>query len=190
MNMDPQEAREQLALIEETQAAEKLANSSGTGWFLIIWGLVWLAGFMISHFAAGRWLLWVWLLLIATGSALSAIIGVRLNRQVQYVETGPKLGLFYPTLFAFAVLWLFLAQPASWEQTAVLAVTILGFASAASGILLSVRSLIVAGAGLALAATAVYLLLPALFGLIMGLAGGGGMVISGLIISQRGYGRG
>ncbi|MAT99363.1 MAG: hypothetical protein CL608_19665 [Anaerolineaceae bacterium] len=178
--MDSKEAEAQLRLIEQAQARQRAVGSRETGWFLLIWGLVWLVGFLTSQFAPASWHIWVWLLLCGVGGGLSAVVGLRLGQQVQYTQTGPKLGLFYPVFLGFCLLWLFLVQPQSWQETAVFAISFLGFAVVLSGILLKVRSLIAAGlVGTALA-VGIYLWFVAQFGLVVGLVGGGGMIVAGL----------
>ncbi|WP_420643960.1 hypothetical protein [Candidatus Leptofilum sp.] len=184
--MDSREAEAQLKLIEQAQAAQEALGRSEVGWFFLIWGMVWLIGFLTSQFAPAGWLLWVWLLLCAAGAGLSAVIGLRLGRQVQYTQTGPKLGLFYPVFLGFCLLWLLLVRPESWQETAVLAISFLGFAVVVNGILLNVRLFMwigLIGTGLAVA---VYLWLPAQFGLIVGLGAGGGMIAAGLRLLMRG----
>lgn len=178
--MDAKEAEAQLRLIKQAQGRQQALGRRETGWFLLIWGAVWLIGFLTSHFAPAGWLIWVWLLLCLVGGGLSAMVGMRLGQQVQYTQTGPKLGLFYLAFSGFCVLWLFLVWPESWEETAVLAITFLGFAVVVNGILLNVRQLLVAGlVGTALT-VAIYLWLAPYFGLIVGLVGGGGMIVAGL----------
>ena len=178
--MDSKEAEAQLQLIEQAQAGQQAVGRRETGWILLTWGLVWLIGFLTSHFAPASWLIWMWLLLCGVGSGLSAMVGLRLGQQVQYAQTGPKLGLFYPVFIGFCLLWLYLVQPASWQETAVLAISFLGFAVVLNGILLKVRSLIAAGLVGTVLSTAVYLWFAAQFGLIVGLVGGGGMIVAGL----------
>jgi hypothetical protein len=178
--MDSKEAEAQLELIKQAQADQRAVGSRETGWILLTWGLVWLIGFLTSHFAPASWLIWMWLLLCGVGSGLSAMVGLRLGQQVQYAQTGPKLGLFYPVFIGFCLLWLYLVQPESWQETAVLAISFLGFAVVLNGILLKVRSLIAAGLVGTVLSTAVYLWFAARFGLIVGLVGGGGMIVAGL----------
>lgn len=178
--MDPKEAEAQLQLIKQAQAGQQAVGSRETGWILLIWGLVWLIGFLISQFAPASWLIWTWLLLCGVGGSLSTVVGLRLSQQVQYRQTGPKLGLIYPVFLGFCLLWLYLVRPESWQETAVLAISFLGFAVVLNGILLKVRLLIVAGlVGTALA-VGIYLWFVAQFGLIVGLVGGGGMIVAGL----------
>lgn len=178
--MDPQEAKNSLELIEQTQSAVGDIGAAGVGWLLIIWGAVWLAGFSLSHAASESWLLWVWLSLLSAGSAASAVVGMRMGREMQYTETGPRQAALYLLLFGFGALWLFLAEPATWEQIAVLAITFVGFATAISGILVRARSLVVLGLLGTAFCVLVYLLLLPYFGLIVGVAGGGGMIATGL----------
>ncbi|WP_420632216.1 hypothetical protein [Candidatus Leptofilum sp.] len=183
--MDSREAEAQLKLIEQAQAAQQVVGRSETGWLFLIWGLVWLIGFLTSQFAPTDWLIWAWLLLCSVGAGLSAAVGLRLGQQVQYTQTGPKLGLFYTVFFSFCVLWLWLARPESWQETAVLAISFLGFAVVVNGILLKVRLFMLLGLIGTGLAVAVYLLLPAQFGLIVGLAGGGSMIAAGLRLLMR-----
>lgn len=190
MTIDPQEAKQSLEAIQQAQTAEKSVGGREVGWLLIIWGLVWLIGFLLSQYGPAAWLLWVWLLLLLAGSAASAVVGIKLGRQVQYVDTGPKLGLLYPALIGFSLLWLYLAQPASWQQTAVLAVSFVGFAAVVNGILIKARALIAIGLVATVLAVAVYLFLQPYFGLIVGLVGGGGMVLAGLRLHRAGSARG
>lgn len=177
--MNPNEAKEQLHLIQQAQAIEKSVGRPEVGWFLIIWGIVWFVGFLLSQYAPSAWLLPTWIGLMFIGSISSGIVGMRLGQQVQYTRTGPKLGWFYTATIGFAIVWLFLAQPTSWLQAAVLAISFLGFSIVTSGILLKNQALIVIGISATLFAIVVYLVLPAQFGLLMGLVGGGGMILAG-----------
>jgi hypothetical protein len=187
--MDSKEAEVQLALIKQAQAGQEAVGSREAGWFLLIWGLVWLIGFLTSHFAPASWIIWTWLMLCVMGAALSTVVGLRLGQQVQYAQTGPKLGLFYPVFIGFCLLWLYLVRPESWQETAILTISFLGFAVVLNGILLKVRSLIAAGLVGTVLSTAVYLWFAAQFGLIVGLVGGGGMIVAGLRFLIRGQRR-
>lgn len=184
--MDSDEAKEQLRLIQQAQENEKQLGRPEVGWFLLIWGVVWLAGFLFSQFGPPRWLFVGWMSLMSAGSIFSAVVGISLGRQVQYTQSGPKLGWFYTACIGFAIGWIGLARPSSWQQTAVLAITILSFAILSSGILLKVRSLSVIGLISAAIAIIIYFLIPAQFGLLMALLGGGGMILTGLTL-MRGH---
>ncbi len=180
MSIDAKDAEKSLHLIKQAQAAKDAVGTAEVGYFLLIWGVVWLIGFLMSHYAPTSWLLWSWLLLSLIGAAFSAVVGIRLGQQVQYTQTGPALGLFYPALLGFSLLWLYLAHPMSWQQTAVLCITFLGFAIVVNGILLKERVLLAAGLTSTVFAVVVYLWLLPQFGLIMGMVGGGGMILAGL----------
>lgn len=178
--MNQQDAEEQLRLIQQAQRRQKTVGHPEIGWFFVVWGAVWLVGFLAGQYGPNQHLLLIWLGLLLVGSALSGVVGARLGRQIQYAQTGPKLGIFYTAFVGFCAVWLLLAQPTGWVQTAVLAISFLGFALTASGILLKRYSLSISGVLVTLFAIIVYLLLPAQFGLIMGLVGGGGMIVAGL----------
>lgn len=51
MNVSPNDARESLSLIEETTTRTSRAiSASYAGNLLILWGLIWMAGFTAVHF--------------------------------------------------------------------------------------------------------------------------------------------
>src|SRR6056297_93712 len=132
--MDSREAKDNLDQIREAQSAAATVGVRGVGWFLVIWGAVWLIGLSLSHFAPGSWLLWVWSLLLIAGSVGSSIVGVRMGREIRYADTGPRQASLYLLLVAFGALWIVLAAPSTWEQVAVLLISFVGFGAATSGI--------------------------------------------------------
>ena len=188
--MNTNDAQEQLRLISEAQQAEQQLGRSEEGWLWFIWGAVWLVGFLLTQFAPTSWRLWSWLGLCSLGAIGSGIVGARLGRQVQYRQTGPKLGWFYVVSVGFGLRWLGLAQPTSWQQTAVLGVTFLGFTILVSGILLRAGLLVGIGGGMVGLITAVYLLIPGQLGVLLGLVGGGSMIAYGLWLLLGGGHRG
>lgn len=177
---DADEAEKRLQQIKSAQQAAEAVGQREAGYFLNIWGFVWLIGFLLSQYAAVHWLSWVWLALCFLGGLLSAVVGVKLGRQVQYARTGPQLGGFYAVLIGFSLLWLWQIRPSSWQETAVFIMTIIGFGVVVNGILLKKRPFIVVGIAGAVFAVAIYLLLLPQFGLIMALVGGGSMILAGV----------
>lgn len=184
--MDSKEAQAALKQIEESQQAVQLMGRRDVGWFFIIWGFVWLVGFMISHIGTPFSLGWMWFALCGLGGGLSAIVGVRLGQKVQYRQSGPVLGWFYPAVIGFGLLWVYLAEPGMWEETAVFAITLITFATVVTGILLRQPVLLWIGIISTVAVVLIYSLLLPLFGLLIGLIGGGGMLLAGLAMRVRG----
>ena len=184
--MDSKEAQTALRQIEESQQAVQIVGRREVGWFFIIWGLVWLVGFLMSHQGVPFPLWWLWFGLSGVGGGLSAVVGIRLGQKVQYSQTGPVLGWFYPTFLGFGLLWIFLAEPMGWEKTAVFLITILTFAIVINGILLKQPLLIWTGLLGTVIVVLIYSLILSQFGLLMGLIGGGGMLLTGLVMQVQG----
>ncbi len=184
--MNSKDAQAALKQIQESQQSSQAIGRREVGWFFIIWGLVWLVGFLLSHQGTSFPLGWLWFVLCGIGGGLSAFVGIRLGQKVQYTQTGPVLGWFYPALFGFGLLWLYLADPMRWEQTAVLAITFITFATVVNGIILKQSTLVWTGILSTLIAMLIYSLFLPLFGLLMGLIGGGGMLLAGLVMQVRG----
>ena len=58
-------------------------SSSGAYKFLILWGAIWMIGFLGSQFLPKEIASYVWIGLDILGGILSAVIGVRMNRGVR-----------------------------------------------------------------------------------------------------------
>jgi len=184
--MDSKKADEQLQLIRQAQESVHKINRRGGGGILIVWGLVWLTGFGVAQLLPATWRIWSWLLAGGIGAVVSTLIGVRLETQIRYPQTGPLLGRFYAGLLFFALLWLFLARPESGAQIAVLLLTFIAFSLFVSGLLFDAASLAVGGLILGVTAVALFLLLPAHFIMLVVMFGGSGMLLSGTILLVKG----
>ena len=90
MNITPTEAEQALEAIQVmVRKTQKAISKSGAYYFLIVWGFVWLFGFLSSHFVRGPAVGYIWAGLDILGGLLSAIIGIRLGQQgPQSVGTG------------------------------------------------------------------------------------------------------
>ncbi len=188
MQVTPDEAKESLAAIEAMM--QKVRHSlarSDTPYHLLIWGTVWLLGFLGSHFLSGRTSGFAWLALDVLGAIGSAVAGTVAGRRVRQVDspaTSRRIGMFWLALFLYCGLAVWIAAPLTGRQLAMLIVLFAMLGWMAMGFLLSI-----AAVRLALLVTAIalagYFLLPEYFFLWMALLGGGTMIGGGLYVLMK-----
>jgi hypothetical protein len=188
MDISTTEAEEALAAIQAmVQKTRREISKSGAYAFLIVWGGVWLLGFLSSHFlpneTAGR----IWIGLDILGGVLSMVVGVRMNRRVRSPSTassGKRIAWFWLLLILFCAATIGVTWPADGKQMAMIIILFVMVGWMAMSLLLSFASI---GWGLAITALALigYFFLPDLFYLWMAVLGGGGMIALGLYIRNR-----
>ena len=188
MNISPTEAEQALAAIQAMMTKTRRAiSSSGAYRFLIVWGVIWLLGFLNSQFLPNQTAGFVWMGLDILGGILSAIIGIRMNRGVRSstgTTSGKRIAYFWLLLFFFCFAAISIVWPTDGKQFAMLIILFAGVGWMAMGLLLSFASI---RWGLALTALALigYFLLSGIFYLWMAVLGGGGMIALGLYIRSR-----
>ena len=188
MNVSPSEAEEALAAIQTMMKKTRRAiSSSGAYVFLIVWGVIWLLGFLGSQFLPKETASFTWMGLDILGGILSAAIGVRMNRGVRSsspTTSGKRIALFWLLLFFYCVAAVCVAWPTDGKQFAMFIIIFVGVGWMAMGLLLSFASV---WWGLAMIVLALigYFLLPGIFYLWMAVLGGGGMIALGLYIRSR-----
>jgi hypothetical protein len=188
MNVSPTEAEEALAIIQVMmQKTRRAISSSGAYLFLIIWGVVWLLGFLGSQFLPIETAGYVWIGLDTLGGILSAVIGIRMNRGVRSLSSGTsgkRIAIFWMLLFLYCVASIAVAWPADGKQLAMFIILFVMVGWLAMGLLLSFTSI---WPGVIITALALvgYFLLPGIFNLWMAILGGGGMIVLGLYIRSR-----
>ncbi len=156
----------------------------GGGYFMIIWGVVWLVGFLGSQFLTGPAQGWLWLAADALGVIATLVVGYRLGNRMR-VRPGWRLGVFWLALIVYGFLWGWLLQPPDGMRGALFIVTVAMFGYVVMGIWLSSRVIAWVGIGVTVLALAGYFLLPAYFAAWMALLGGGTLIGSGIYISRR-----
>jgi hypothetical protein len=187
MNISPNEAEEALAAIQTiAQKTRRMISQSGAYKFLIIWGTVWLLGFLSSHFLPNT-ASYVWMGLDILGGILSAVIGARMNRAVRSPSasiSGKRIAWFWLLLFCYCGAAIGVAWPVDGRQLAMLIILFVIVGWLAMGLLLSFFSI---WGGLAITGLALigYFFLPEVFYLLMAILGGGGMIVLGLYIRGR-----
>jgi hypothetical protein len=188
MNITPTEAEEALAAIEAMmQKTRRAISSSGAYNFMILWGTVWLLGFLNSQFLPNKINGYVWMGLDILGGILSAIIGIRLNRGVRTstpTTSGKRITFFWLLLFFYCLIAVGIVWPIDGKQLAMLIILFITVGWIAMGLLLSFASIWWALALLGLSLIGYYLL-PDIFYLWMAILGGGGMITLGIYVRNR-----
>jgi hypothetical protein len=188
MDISPTEAQEALAAIQTmVQKTRRSISRSGAYAFLIVWGAVWLAGFLCSHFLPNDTAGYIWLGLDVLGGLMSAVVALRMNQQVRSpsaAASGKRIGWFWLLLFFYCSAAIGVAWPVDGKQMAMFIILFVMVGWIAMGTLLSFVSTWWGLAGTALALVG-YLFLPDIFYLWMAALGGGGMIVLGLYIRVR-----
>ncbi len=188
MNVSPSEAEEALAAIQAMMKKTRRAiSSSGAYIFLIVWGIVWLFGFLCAQFLPYQISGYIWTGLDILGSVISAVIGIRMGTHVRSPSTttsGKRIGIFWFLLFFYVAAAIWVAWPVNGKQLAMFIILFVMVGWVAMGLLLSFASV---QTGLVITALALigYFLLPGIFYLWMAILGGGGMIVLGLYIRSR-----
>jgi hypothetical protein len=162
---------------------------------LILWGVIWIAGFSAEQFAPHAYR--VWLALDAIGIAVSLFLGVWSRKPAVEGPSPGRIGACWLILFAYAALWSFLLVPSGalsgpgWagyapvleQKMALLWVTVCMFAYVVMGLWLD-RFLLWLGLLVTVASLAGFFFVQPYFYLWVAVAGGGSLVVSGLFIRK------
>ncbi len=188
MNITPDEAQQALAAIQTmAQKTRRALSSSGAYLFLIVWGAVWLVGFLGNQFLTSQHAGYLWFGLDIVGALLSWFIGARMGRRVRSAGgsvSGKRIAWFWILLFLYVVALIGVAWPVDVKQIAVFIVLVIMLGWLAMGLLLSITSIRLTLAITALTLVA-YFAFPAYFHFIMAFLGGGGMIAFGIYIRNR-----
>jgi hypothetical protein len=188
MNISPIEAEEALDAIRTmVQKTRRAISSSGAYMFLIVWGVVWLLGFLGSQFLSAENGGYAWMALDIVGGILSAVLGIRMGRGVRSsapITNGKRIALFWLLLFLYCFAAVAVSWPAGGKQMSMYIILFVMIGWLAMGLLLSFASI---WPGLIITALALigYFLLPDIFYVWMAVLGGGGMIGFGLYIRSR-----
>jgi hypothetical protein len=166
------------------EKTRKSISSSGAYKFLVLWGVVWIIGFLSSQFFPPDIAGYVWIGVDILGGILSVVVGMHMNsniRNEKSTDLGKRIAFFWVLLIVFCFLTISIFSPITGKQLAmtIIIFVIIGWIS--MGLLLSFASV---WWGLAIIGLAVigYYGFPDIFYLLMGIFGGGGMILLGLYI--------
>lgn len=185
MDISSQEARASLGLIEDAQAKwRKAIGSSYASGLLILWGTIWIVGYVSLHFShemGGR----IFTVLDVVGIAGTVVIArrwpVRSPETTAMFLSVAGLWLF---LALYTAIWIVLLRPVSGKQIGALLCTGCMFGYCVLG--LWFKSTFLIGLGLTVTALALvgFYLLTGSFYLWVGLTGGGALLGTGLYIRR------
>ena len=188
MNVSPSEAEEALASIQAMMTKTRRAiSSSGAYIFLIIWGIVWLLGFLGSQFLSPVITGYAWAVLDTLGGILSAVYGIRMGRGLRNSSpflSGKRIGIFWLLNFIYCIAVVAVSWPTGGKQMAMYIILFVMIGWIAMSLLLSFAS-IWPGLIITVLALVGFFLLPGIFYMWMAVLGGGGMIALGLYIRSR-----
>ena len=190
MNVTPEEAQEALAAIQQTTVKTR----RGLAYYAyqqILWGLLWLVGFLVSQFVQPVMLNWIWIAVPIVGAIGSAIVGISQGRRMRVTPDSrlafisSRVGIFFPILYVFGVMWFVIFQPLNALQIALFWITLVMFSYVVAGAWLRTPLLIGIGVGVTVMSLLGYYLLPGYFYLWSALFAGGTLLGSGIYILLR-----
>jgi len=188
MNISPTEAEEALQAIQViVRKTQKIISDSGAYNFLIVWGVIWMIGFLGNHFTETQTAAYIWIGLNILGGVGSAVLGIRMSRKVRSpsgMVSGKRIGWFWLLLFLYCFTLILVTSPVDGKQMAMIIIIFVMIGWIAMGLLLSVAS-IWWGLGITVLALFGYFFLPGIFYLWMAFLGGGGMIALGFYIRSR-----
>lgn len=184
MDINPSEAEAALAAIRAAdQQVRRTLNALGVAYHLLVWGVIWLLGFTISHFAPylpPEIANWSWTVLGIVGGALSWIIGMRMGLTFRH-PLGNRIGWLVFFFALYGVLGSFFLHPTDIREAVLLLIIFLMLFWAVMGLWTQSALLWVAVAVTGLSVLG-YAVVPAFFSLWMAVLGGGTMIGTGLYI--------
>lgn len=183
MNVSRDEARTALAAVREVEERARRAISlAGGGPIVMIWGFVWLIGYVGDHFLGGRSSGILWAVVDSLGLIGTLVVVSRLTRRIRD-PFGPRIGLLWLFLIAYGGFWIWIAQPIGGLEVGLMAATVAMFGYVVLGLWIDLVFLWI-GLGVTVLAIGFYLLTPGSFNLWMGLLGGGALILSGAYIHR------
>jgi len=140
MNISHEDARRSLTMIEDTsaQTGRSIAAAYASP-LLILWGLVWVAAFIETHYFPLRASL-IWMVLDGVGIIGTILIcrwrfraGIP-TKSSDSRRAGWSIFLFWTSLFAYITIWLFLFAPVDGRQSNAFICTAVMFAYVIMGL--------------------------------------------------------
>lgn len=180
--MDTERALDDIKVIRRMMQRTRRAIGREAGWFGILWGVIWIMGFVGTHFlpmqTAGK----LWTILDIAGGAISVWIGARMGKRVGGSQTrsaGRRIFGWWMTLILFALVLVWLLELRTMREITLLIVLTIALSYIQAG-LFSDRRLIAVGLLLAVLVISTWWLLPGYFFLVMAFLGGGVLIGSGI----------
>ena len=188
MDITPPEAQEALGAINAMALKTKRAiSSSGASTILVIWGVIWIIGFLANHFIRDKSVCYLWIILDVAGVAASFWVAVRARRRIHTpLATGFKWRLpgFWALLFLHFFAVVSVVGPLDGAQLAATITIFVMVGWSAMSLLLTFLPFWLAPGITALTLIG-YFFLPHQFHLWMAVLGGGGLMALSRYIKHR-----
>ncbi len=185
--MNEERALDDIRVIRRMMERTRQALGRESGWFGILWGVIWLVGFLGSYVLSPERSGWLWMVLDILGGVVSAWLGMRIGCSKN--GTRSALGLrflgAFGALILFVVTLVFLLNLSSLREVALVIVLTIALSYILSG-LFSDGRLALVGVLIAVAAVGGWVLLFDYFFLIMAFLGGGLLIGSGIWFLRAG----
>ncbi len=185
MDMEPKEAQQTLTEIQSTMTQAKKAIASGSSsTLLILWGMIWIVGFLCAQFCAPKVVPWCWLILDVVGIGATLIIVLYIKSPVKS-PIMKRVFWFWLLLGFYAGFWLTLLKPLDYLEYGAFVTSIPMFAYVVMGLWFEMNFMIWLGLAVtALSAVGLHLVRP-YFWLWMAVTGGGSLAGTGFYIRYR-----
>ncbi len=190
MNVTQEDAKTSLSAADDViRQTRKAIASSYANPLLILWGLLWIVAFTVTHFyrmhAYG-----IFMAMGVVGGVGTAIIVRIFHSQAPVKETashrmGWRIAALWILLFVYVTIWLFLLAPFSGMQCNAVICTASMFAYVVMGLWFGSNFMIVLGLAVTAATLIGFYLLTDIYCLWMAIVGGGALFGTGLYIRLR-----
>ena len=181
MTTSKQEARAALTDAENaTRRSRELYGYSRTAPYCFIWGAAWFLGYMGQAVLDGAQAAWTWPIVLTAGAAGCAIVG--LSQRRRGARSMGKEWLLFAVIYAFSFSLFAIFRPSGLQIGAYWPLLCAAL-YAGLGLWLGVRYLIV-GVVLAVLTLFAFFALRDQFYVVMAIAGGGSLVLTGLWLSR------
>jgi hypothetical protein len=180
MTISPTQAAAAIEEIERTEQRTRTARSYGkASGHLILWGLIWIAGYgACAVLPREQWGL-AWLPLVAIGAAGSAWLGSRGTSDSASGAMG-RAALMAVSILVFMAATYFVFRPTDAAPYLIFPTFITGLVYCLAGALARMPRFVWIGAGTFALTLAGYVAAPQWTAIWVALAGGGGLVLGGL----------
>lgn len=185
MSVSPGQAAAALDDIDRTERRTRNAKGYAIASpHLILWGLVWMAGYSAcAMLAPERWG-FAWLPLVIIGSLGSSWLGSRAKRSAGRGGQWGRSVLMGASIFVFIACTYYVLQPRSPLAYLVFPALITGLAYSLSGAAAGMMRFVWIGGAIVAATMAGYVLVPQWTAVVVAVAAGGGLVLGGLWLRQ------
>lgn len=188
--MQPRDAMDDLKAIRRIMEQARRSSGGFGGWFMVLWGVIWLLGFAGTHFLwqvrRGDLVGWLWLPLDLAGVVGTLYFGVRMSRRARVRSSALwKLIVLWWLALAVFVLVLVWLLPVHEEKIPLLIILTIGLGYFLFG-LFAHWSISAVGVFLAVVAIGAALLFPDWLYLAVAVLGGGALIGTGFAAIRYG----